>query len=153
MIEFFFVVGCNNEHRIRNYSDIWAAETQRINFSSFLKGMRRFPDLPKCVYIRANPSWFQLHLRREYKVFWSLKIRSPNKCSLTSFAAKVYSRLSLNERGAGGSTEPLDLKATFKQTACFWKEQQFFGMVKRWVFYTTIEKILNKVCYRFSLRS
>ncbi len=66
-----FVVGCNNEyssHLLFLTSE--QLKTQRINATFALKWNALIPDLPKCIYVRANHSWSSFIYRRsEYNCF------------------------------------------------------------------------------------
>ncbi len=73
-----------------------------LTLLSFLNAS--IPDLPKCIYVRANHSWSSfIYWSSEYKGFLqkSLQIAFPKMCWLASFVAEVYSLLvTPRKRGA-----------------------------------------------------
>ncbi len=81
-----FFVGCNNEHSSRHL--LLTSEPLKTQMITFVSEGNAPPDLPKCIYVCANHSWFSFTYRRsEYKVcfYESLLIAFPNNMLLSKF--------------------------------------------------------------------
>ncbi len=117
----------------------------------------RPPDLPKCIYVRANHSWSSFTYRSsEYKVFYMNLCKSPFliMCWLASFtmnAAKVNSPSESSSEERGGVTRAQQHLKENDNTACskkscFWQGKKRCFLHYQW-------EILTKLCYRLFIKT